>query len=60
MDERGVLTVFAILINIDGKGMKKTIQTFPNVTRQQARGLFLDVKGMNPGMTIQGEYTVFF
>lgn len=60
MQELGVLSVYVILINIDGKGMKKVIQTFPDVTREQARGLFLDVKGMNQGMRIQGEFTVYF
>lgn len=60
MQEFGMLSVYVILFNIDGKGMKKVIQTFHNVTREQARGLFLDVKGMNRGMHIQGEFTVYF
>lgn len=54
MDKQtGILSVFYVFWHKDIDGRQRRVQSLVmrehNVTQQQAKGLFLDYRGMNPG-----------
>lgn len=62
MDKQiGILSVFLVTYHKDIDGRQRRVQTVVmrehNVTQQQAKGLFLDFRGMNPEIAHKLEST---
>lgn len=62
MDKQtGILSVFYVFRHKDIDGVQRRVQRLVmrerNVTQQQAKGLFLDYRGMNPDIREQLEST---
>lgn len=62
-NQLGTLTIRAMVCFSPMEGNKRqaaksvTLETIPNVNKDQARGYWLDFKGMNPDMKPWGQVT---